>query len=68
MKTMPMIQKVMTPMPHTIGSDISLKKAMEMMREFRIRHLPVQKGGQLVGILSDRDIKLASSFKEKGCF
>ena len=66
MKAMPKIQKVMTAMPHTIGADITLKKAMEMMREFRIRHLPVQKAGQLVGVISDRDIKLARSFQGPG--
>src|SRR4051812_26341438 len=66
MKNMPQIQKVMTAMPHTIGSDITIKKAMEMMREFRIRHLPVQRAGQLVGVLTDRDIKLARSFQGPG--
>jgi acetoin utilization protein AcuB len=34
-----------------------------MMREHRIRHLPVQDGGKLVGVLTDRDIKLAASFE-----
>lgn len=52
----------MTGMPHTIGNDIPIKKAMEIMREGRFRHLPVYHAGKLVGILSDRDIKLASSF------
>lgn len=64
MKQMPQIQKYMTPMPHTIGKDISLHTALSMMREHRIRHLPVQEGGKLIGILTDRDLKLASSFKE----
>lgn len=63
MKQMPAIQKFMTTMPHTIGKDISLNTALSMMREHRIRHLPVQDGGKLVGILTDRDIKLASSFE-----
>jgi acetoin utilization protein AcuB len=31
------------------------------MREYSIRHLPVQRGGKLVGILSDRDVRLALS-------
>ena len=66
MKTMPRIQKLMTPMPHTIGADIDLSKATSMMREYRIRHLPVQKAGELVGVLSDRDIKLAQSFRGPG--
>jgi acetoin utilization protein AcuB len=63
MKAIPKIMKYMTPMPHTVGSDISLKKAYELMRENRIRHLPVQHGGKLLGVLTDRDVKLASSFK-----
>jgi acetoin utilization protein AcuB len=64
MKQMPQIQKYMTPMPHTIGRDISLKTALGMMREHRIRHLPVQEGGKLIGILTDRDLKLASGFAD----
>jgi acetoin utilization protein AcuB len=63
MKQMPQIQKFMTPMPHTIGKDIPIKTALSMMRDHQIRHLPVQEGGRLVGILTDRDVKLAASFK-----
>ncbi len=64
MKNLPKIEKYMTTTPHTIGSDIPIKKAFEMMRQHNIRHLPVQKGGALVGVLTDRDIKLASSFQK----
>lgn len=63
MKSMPKIEKFMTAFPHTIGIDIPLKKGLEMMRQYRVRHLPVEDGGTLVGILSDRDVKLASSFE-----
>lgn len=66
MKQMPQIQKVMTPMPLTIGKDIPIKTAITMMREHRFRHLPVQDGGKLMGVLTDRDVKLASSFSESG--
>jgi acetoin utilization protein AcuB len=61
MKQMPQIQKVMTTMPHTVGKDIPIKTALGMMREYRIRHLPVQDGGKLMGVLTDRDLKLAAS-------
>ena len=38
-----------------------MKKAMDLLKEHEIRHLPVLKDGQrLVGILSERDIKQAS--------
>lgn len=62
MKSMPQIQKFMTALPHTIGRDIPIDQALSMMREYRIRHLPVQDGGRLVGVLTDRDLKLATSF------
>jgi acetoin utilization protein AcuB len=54
----------MTTAPHTIGSDQSLQKAHELMREFKIRHLPVLKGGKLIGILTDRDLALVESLKD----
>ena len=63
MKAMPKIEKYMTTMPHTIGEDIPLAKAVDLMKEHRIRHLPVQKGGKLVGVITDRDVKLAASFQ-----
>ncbi len=62
MKTIPKIEKYMSAMPHTINPDMGLNTALDMMREYRIRHLPVQAGGKLVGVLTDRDIKLASAF------
>ncbi len=62
MKQIPKIEKFMTPMPHTIGKDIPVGKALDLMRTHRIRHIPVQDAGKLVGVVSDRDIKLAGSF------
>ena len=66
MKQIPKIEKYMTAMPHTIGRSISMEKALELMRTHQIRHLPVQEGGKLVGVLTDRDIKFASSFATDG--
>jgi acetoin utilization protein AcuB len=65
MKQMPQVQKYMTSMPHTIGRDIPIKTALGMMREHHFRHLPVQDGGKLVGVLTDRDVKLASGFADE---
>ena len=58
------VEKFMTPFPHTIGADQSLKKAEKMMFEYRVRHLPVLDGGHLIGIISDRDLKFLASFKD----
>lgn len=64
MKTIPSIEKYMTTMPHTIGAEQTISKAEKLMREFRVRHLPVLRGGQLVGIVSDRDIKLVETLRD----
>lgn len=48
-----------TSVPHTIGQNLPISKAKEMMSQFSCHHLPVLDGGHLVGILSDRDIRMA---------
>ncbi len=58
------IAPYMTKLPHTIGSEQPLAKAEKLMSYLKVRHLPVLEGGKLVGILSDRDIKLLESFKD----
>jgi acetoin utilization protein AcuB len=50
------IQDVMSPQPMTIGRDQTLATAHQMMRENKVRHLPVLERGRLVGILSQRDL------------
>ena len=56
------IQAVMTPFPHSVGLKQSIKVARQLMREHGIRHLPVQDGGQLVGVITDRDVNFAIAF------
>jgi acetoin utilization protein AcuB len=53
------ISEYMTKTPFTIGDDQPLSAAKHLMAEHSIRHLPVLHAGRCVGILSDRDIKLA---------
>jgi CBS domain-containing protein len=50
------ISAVMTPQPHTIGRDQTLATAHRMMRENGIRHLPVLEHGDIVGIVTQRDL------------
>jgi acetoin utilization protein AcuB len=63
-KPIPPVQKYMTTSPHSIGVDQTLAKAHEMMREHRFRHLPVLAGGKLVGMLTERDLRLVESLKD----
>jgi acetoin utilization protein AcuB len=57
----PTVAKFMTAGPHTIGRDQTLAHAHELMNKHRIRHLPVLDGGQLVGLLSQRDLYFVES-------
>lgn len=59
------IESVMSVMPHTIGPEQTLQTAKEMMRKYGIRHLPVQKGGQLLGVISHRDLNFALAVDRK---
>lgn len=63
-KPIPTIQKFMTTQPHSIGRDQPMAKAHQMMREHHIRHLPVLTGGELVGVLSDRDLNLIETLRD----
>jgi acetoin utilization protein AcuB len=58
MKRNPQVIAFMTPFPHSIEVDAPLEDAHKLMREHRFRHVPVMSGGEIVGVLTDRDIKL----------
>ena len=58
MKRSPQVIAFMTPFPYSIDIDAPLASAHQLMREHNFRHLPVTSGGGLVGILTDRDLKL----------
>lgn len=59
------IQAVMTPFPHSVGINQPLDIAKKLMLDHGVRHLPVQDGGQLVGVVSDRDINFALAVDKK---
>jgi acetoin utilization protein AcuB len=60
-KPIPLIQKFMTTTPHSVGVEQTLATAHTMMSEHRIRHLPVLHGGKLLGMLTERDLRLVES-------
>jgi acetoin utilization protein AcuB len=57
----PTVAQFMTSSVHTIGSDQPLSHAHEMMNRYRIRHLPVLDQGELMGIVSQRDLYFVES-------
>lgn len=58
MKRMPAIKTVMTAFPYSVDAEAPISEAQDFMRQHQIRHLPVTEAGELVGSISDRDIKL----------
>jgi acetoin utilization protein AcuB len=59
MNHIPSIGSVMTPFPYVVQQNDSLLAARALMAEHDVRHLPVQDGNRLVGLLTDRDLKRA---------
>lgn len=54
------VKEVMTRSPVTIRHDATLGEALSLMEEVGCRHLPVlSRDNHLVGIISDRDCRLA---------
>ena len=48
--------------PITIDPDKKIADALELMKRYRISGVPVTRGGKLVGILTNRDLRFESRF------
>jgi acetoin utilization protein AcuB len=58
-----LVREWMNSNPVTITDDTSMMKAIHLMKQNRFRRLPVLHNGELVGIITDRDLKEASPSK-----
>ena len=58
------MQDVMTVCPHAIGDDQNLTLAKEMFHKYKVRHLPVQSRGHIVGVITERDIQFLASLEK----
>jgi acetoin utilization protein AcuB len=63
-KPIPTVQKYMTTSPHTIGADQTLAQAHAVLKQLKIRHLPVLKGSELLGMLTERDLALIETLRD----
>ena len=52
------VRDLMTPAPLAISPETSVQEAYRLMQDQRIGHLPVCEDGCLVGLLSERDLRL----------
>jgi acetoin utilization protein AcuB len=56
-----LVRDIMRSPAVTIPPDTRLQDAYRIMRDKAIRHLPVLEGGRLLGVVTDRDLRLATS-------
>lgn len=61
MTNSPSVISVMTPFPVHAGPDTSLIAALAMMRGHDIRHLPVQRNGTVIGVVTESDLRMAEA-------
>jgi CBS domain-containing protein len=61
------IKDIMTKSPLTAPPKMDLKEAAKIMNLYEIRHLPVTNfKGEVIGIVSDRDLKLGIGMQYQG--
>ena len=56
---LPLLSEIMTRNPACVSPGDPLRVALGLMRERQCRRLPVVESGKLVGMVSDRDVRLA---------
>ncbi len=60
-KKIPTLRAVMTPFPHQVDGQVSVKQAKQKMAEKDVRHLVVAQDNEFESIVSERDLQHASS-------
>jgi len=55
-----LVKDVMTRNVYTVTTDTSMEECIALMSRHHIRHLPVVENGQLVGLVSIRDVMQAA--------
>lgn len=53
------VNDLMTIDPQTVSPDTSLRHVIELMKREGCRQLPILDDGKLIGIITDRDVRLA---------
>lgn len=54
---MPPVSAAMTPFPYHVQAEDPITEVERLMDEHGIRHVPVQDGGHVIGIISERDLQ-----------
>jgi acetoin utilization protein AcuB len=54
------VEEFTTPEPITVSEDMSIDDLQRLMAENGIRHLPVVREERVVGVISDRDVRVVA--------
>ena len=54
------VSRFMTRRPVTVAPDASIDEAITLMERHGFRHLPVARGAEVLGMVSDRDVRLGT--------
>jgi acetoin utilization protein AcuB len=54
------VEEFTTPEPVTATEEMSIEDLQHLMSEHGIRHLPVVRGDDVVGVISERDVRLVA--------
>lgn len=54
------VDEFTTPDPITANEDMTVDDLRQLMEQHGIRHLPIVRGDTVVGVISDRDVRLVS--------
>lgn len=57
------VEEFTTPDPITATDDTAVDALWRLMQEHGIRHLPIIRGGTVVGVVSDRDVRFVSGLR-----
>ncbi len=60
----PKVKNYMSTPPYTIGDEQTMARAHELMRRHRVRHLPVLRAHDLVGVVSDGDLHMVETLAD----
>ncbi len=55
-----LVREYMTPNPMSVSEDQSILETAELMKKHKVRRFPVLRGNQLIGIVTDRDLRSAA--------
>ncbi|MCC6917341.1 CBS domain-containing protein [Nitrosomonas sp.] len=62
------IQEFTTPFPVTAREDSSIEELQALIKNLKVRHIPVISDGKIVGIISDRDLRIVSALNAREKF